>query len=588
MATAAENALRHLYWKAASFQLEWIRVALPFLVLSLLAFLVIVPLFFTVLASFRPAELLPLEPGPFTFSAYTEAFTGADFLPIIINTVLYATLGVLFAFPLAFGFAFLTERTDMPFRNLVYVLMFVPMSTPVFATALGWVLLLGPRAGVLNQYWRLLTGSDATDGPFNVFSLSGLIFVHVLGVVPVMWLFLTSVLRTMDASLEDAAAASGASRWETLTGITVPLLRPGVAAVLVYFFLQGLESLELPLALGPTAGIELLSTKIFFTLLSTADAGVNFGIPAAFGMLGLATGTLGILFYLYLVRQASRYAVVTGKGYRPRLVRLGNWKYGALAVLGLYVFIKIILPFGVLIYSSLLRYYIPPVPESLESLKFTLFNYSQLLDYRFFGRYFINTLIVSFGSATATMFLVSLISWMVVRYPCRITYLVNVVAFMPLAIPGVISSLAFFLMFLGTPLFGTLFLLTIAFLARYLAFGTRLMHSAMLQIHQELEEASLASGAGHLWTFLSITVRLLLPAFLNGWLWVLTHAAKDFSVALMLASASSLLAANMIYSMFTAGDYPRAAAMMVFLVLFNMVAVIIGRRWIIKAVSPAD
>ena len=134
------------------------------------------------------------------FAALTDQ-EGADFKPIIRDTLLYAGLGVLFALPIAFAFAFLTERTDMPLRNSMYVLMFIPMSTPVFATALGWVLLLGPRGGTINVYLRMLLGTDAADGPFNIFSMTGLVFVHVLGIIPTMWLFLHSDLRELSAIL---------------------------------------------------------------------------------------------------------------------------------------------------------------------------------------------------------------------------------------------------------------------------------------------------------------------------------------------------------------------------------------------------
>jgi iron(III) transport system permease protein len=576
--------LGHSSWQAPSRLFEF-RIAGSILVLALLGVVVIVPLIFMLLAGFRPAGVLPTEAGPFTIAPYVQAYSGTDTWPLIRNTLLYAGLGVFFALPLAFGFAFLTERTDMPMRNSMYVLMFIPMSTPIFATALGWVLLLGPRGGTVNVYLRLLMGSDAADGPFNIFSLSGLIFVHVLGIVPTMWLFLTTVLRQMDPALEEAALSSGASRWQVLRTVTAPLMRPGVVAVAIYFFLTGLESLELPLALGPTAGIDLLSTKIFFSLIPTADMGVNYGIPAAFGMLGLAMGILGMLLYLRLVRQSSQYTVITGKGYRPKLIPLGAWKYVALGAIGLFVLIKVVLPFAVLIYASFLRFYVPPVKEYFGDMSWTLLHYRQLFDYRFFGQYFVNTVIVAGEAATLTMFLVSFIGWLVVRSPSRLTEMINLVAFMPLAIPGIISTLALFLMFVGTPVHGTLILLTLAFIARYLAFGTRLMHSAMLQIHKELEEVSHTSGASNLQTFIRITLRLLVPAFLNGWLWVLVHAAKDFSVALLLASAGSVLVANIIYESFVGGHFNSSAAMLVVLITFNLIFVITGRKWITRALG---
>ncbi len=551
-------------------------------VLLLLCVLVVIPLFFMILASFRPAGVLPTESGAFTVEPYVEAFGSSDSWPVIKNTLLYAGLGVLFALPIAFAFAFLTERTDMPMRKLIYVLMFIPMSTPVFATGVGWVLLLGPRAGTLNVYLRTLFGIDGNSGPFNIFTLEGLIFVHVLGIVPTMWLFLTAVLRQMDASLEEAATVAGAGRSQVLQTITAPLMRPGIAAVAIYFFLSGLESLELPLVLGPTAGIDLLATKIFFALAPTADLGVHYGVPAAFGILGLVLGLFGIAIYLRLIRQASSYAVVTGKGYRPRLIRLGRWKYAALGIFALFIFIKVILPFVVLVYASFLRFYVPPIGNYLNDLPWTLRNYESLWDFRFFGRFFLNTVIVSFGAATATMILVSFVAWRTVRSPGLMSNAINLVAFMPLAIPGIISTLALFLMFIGTPLEGTLALLILAFMARYLAYGTRLMHAAMVQIHRELEEASETSGASGLETFGLITLRLLMPAFMSGWLWVLVHAAKDFSVALFLASAGSVVAANIIYDAFATGRFTESSAALVFLVVFNLVFVFAGRNWITR------
>ncbi|HZD42031.1 MAG TPA: ABC transporter permease subunit, partial [Terriglobales bacterium] len=206
---------RTAHWFSMDQWLEFRRVGST-VVLVTLAVLIVIPLLFMFLASFRPAGVLPMAEGAYTVAPYIQAYGGVDSWAVIRNTLLYAGLGVIFALPIAFSFAFLTERTDMPGRNAMYVLMFIPMSTPIFATALGWVLLLGPRGGTLNVYLRFLLGSDAAEGPFNIFSMEGLIFVHVLGIVPTMWLFLTAVLRQMDPRLEEAALAVGASRWQVL------------------------------------------------------------------------------------------------------------------------------------------------------------------------------------------------------------------------------------------------------------------------------------------------------------------------------------------------------------------------------------
>jgi iron(III) transport system permease protein len=183
------------------------------------------------------------------------------------------------------------------------------------------------------------------------------------------------------------------------------------------------------------------------------------------------------------------------------------------------------------------------------------------------------------GAASLTMLLASLVGWSTVRLPSAVTRLTNMLTFVPLALPGVIVTLAILLMFIGTPLYGSLALITLAFVVRYLSYSTRLMHAAQIQIHRELEEASLTSSVGEVATFVHVNLRLLLPAFVNGWLWIVTHAAKDFTTPLLLASSGSQLVANVIYGRFTGGRFPESAAAMVLLVVLLIAVVAVGRRW---------
>lgn len=557
------------------------RVIAPLVALAVLMLLVVLPLGTMLAASLRPAGALPFDRAAIDLTNYATIYTAPDTVLMLRNTALYAVVPIVFALPLAFGLAFLTERTDLPWRNGIYSAMFVPISIPVFASAMSWFLLLGPRAGTLNVWLRTLLHLDVRDGPLNILSLEGMIFVHAIGIVPSMWLILITVLRVMDPALEEAAAVSGASRWTATWRVTVPLMAPGILATIILFTVAGLESLETPLALGRPAGVDVMATRVYDLLHPSTGAGFAYGPPAALGMLGLVLGAIGIGLYLSFTRRAARYVVVTGKGYRPRIVRLGPWRYAALAAILTYLGVQVVLPFGMLVATSFQRYYQPLTPDA--TIAWTTINYTSMLDYRFFGQYFVNTILVAVGAATITMVLVSFLSWQIVRWPSRLTALVNVLAFLPLAIPGVISGLAFFLLFIGTPLYGTLALLLIAFASRFVAYGTRLMHAAQVQVHRELEEAALTAGVPYLQAFVWINLRLMLPAFFNGWLWVLTHTARDFTTPLLVASASSLLASNIIFGRYADGKFPESAAMMVALVVFNVGAVIAGRRWILRA-----
>jgi iron(III) transport system permease protein len=565
---------------------DWLvdlRRTAPVLSLVVLGVLVVLPLLVMLIASFRPAGTFPLDPGPIILTNFADAYLTPNTLAMLANTAIYATVPLVFALPLAFGLAFLTERTDLPLRGHIYSVMFVPMSVPIFASAMSWFLLLGPRAGTLNMWIRTIFGLDMRDGPFNILTLPGMMFVHALGIVPSIWLILISVLRSMDPVLEEAAAVSGASRLRTTLVVTVPLMMPAILATLILFVVVGVESLETPLALGTPAGIEVLSTRVYDLLHLPTGAGFAYGPPAATGLLALLVGLIGITVYLRLTRRASSYVVVSGKAFRPRAIKLGRWKYVAVGAIAGYLVLQVILPFSILLATSFQRFYQPVAPGS--NIVWTTNNYLGMLDYRFFGQYFVNTIIVSVGAATITMLLVTLFAWEIVRLKSRMTQLVNILAFVPLGIPGVISGLAFFLLFIGTPLYGTLALLVLAFLARFVAYGTRLMQAAQVQIHAELEEAALVSGVSYLRTFLTVNLRLLLPAFFNGWLWVLVHAARDFTTPLMVASASSLLASNLIFGRYEDGKFPESAAMMVVLVAFNTCLVFGGRRWIVRAIN---
>jgi iron(III) transport system permease protein len=561
------------------------RVYVPLIGLAILLVLVVGPIATLIFASFRPVGVYPLDPGPFVLDSYRRVLQDPALQRTITDTMVFATGVLVFGLPLAGIMAYLTERTDMPFRNQTYMMLFIPMSTPVFATGLGWILLLGPRAGMLNVWWRELFNSTARDGPVNIFSMGGLIFAGAIGLAPSMWLFLISVLRNMDPTLEEAAAVSGAGRFKTLMRVTLPLMRPGTFAVGIFFFIVAIESLELPLALGLTAGIETISVRILRLVNGEVAGEVDYGLPATLGVFALIIGTFGVTAYLYLVRSASKYAVMTGKGYRPRMLKLGRLKWVAVGFFTLYLVIKVVLPFGVLLYASFLQFYQPFVSSNFQYLQWTLSNYLYILDWRFAGRFFMNTIIVSIAASFGTMFLVSFLGWLVVRMPGTITRTVNVIAFMPLAVPGTISSTALLLLFIGTPVYGTLALLVLAYVFRYIAFGTRLMHAAQIQVSTELEEAALTSGATRMTTFFRINLRLLIPAFINGWLYILVHVSKDFSVPLLLASGSTLLIGNIIFSRWEQGDLSSAAALMVILIAFNLIAVFLGRRWLLKSVG---
>jgi iron(III) transport system permease protein len=545
-------------------------LGLTLIVLGLVALPVVVLLF----ASFRPAGQLPFTGNTWTITTYAEVFGNTSTYHLLTNTLVYAAGALAVALPLAFVLAWLTERTDLPGRQLLYSLMFVPMLMPSFALALGWILLLGPNAGTINVFLREVLALDTHRGPLNIYTMWGMVFVSGVIAVPSMWLLLLGLFRNFDPRLEEAAATSGAGRWQVLKRVTVPLMLPGILAVLVYFSIVLIEVFEVPLAIGTTAEIPVLSVKIYL-LTSRAEEGYHYGAAATFGLMTLVLGGLLMVGYLRAVRVSAKFAVVTGKGYRPRLVQLGHLKYLALAGVMVYFLVAVILPTSILVWASLLRFYVPFSPDNFHLV--SLHNYRLIFDRDDFVTALQNTLITSCVAATVSMLLAAVIAWYLVRRPGLLARVLGIISFMPLAIPNVIIALALLLLYTGTPLYGTLAVMILAFVTRYLSFTTRVMHAAQLQIDKVLEEAALVAGAGRVLTFVKINLRVLLPALLNGWLWVVAHAVRDFAVPLFLATSGTLLLANLIWGEWELGSMPMASAYIVVLIVIVVALVFVGR-----------
>ncbi len=519
--------------------------------------LVAAPVVVLVVASFRPAGQLPFTGSAWTTAPYREVFAHASTYILLKNTFLYAAGSIAVSLPIAFALAWLTERTDLPGRRLLYTLMFVPMLMPAFAVALGWILLIGPNAGTVNVFLREILTLESRRGPLNIYTMWGMVFVTGVIAVPSMWLLLLGLFRNFDPRLEEAASASGAGRWQVLKRVTVPLMLPGILAVMVYFTIIFIEAFEVPLAIGTTAEIPVLSVKIYL-LTSRAEEGYHYGAAATFGLVTLVAGAVLMVGYLRAVRLSAKFAVVTGKGYRPRLVKLGHCKYLALGGVLVYFLVAIVLPTLVLVWASLLRFYVPFSPDNFHLV--SLHNYRLIFSRDDFVTALQNTLIVAVAAASLSMLLASVIAWYLVRRPSMLARVLGVISFVPLAIPNVIIALAILLLYRPTPIYGTLLIMILAFVTRYLAFTTRVMHAAQLQIDKVLEEAALVSGAGRVATFVKINLRVLMPALVNGWLWVVAHAVRDFAVPLFLATSSTLLLANLIWGQWELGSMPMASA----------------------------
>jgi len=433
----------------------------------------------------------------------------------------------------------------------------------------------------VNTFFKDYFGAQ---GPLiNIYSLEGMILLEGLRLVPTAFLMLVPLMRSMDPSLEEAAAVSGARPFSTLRKVTLRLLAPALVAVMIYQAMTALEVFEIPGILGLPAGIYVFSTKIYAIVRSATFLPV-YGQANALAMVYLVIAVVTTYLYTKMISRAERYTVVTGKGYRPRQLDLGRWKYPALAFAQLFLFVAILLPFLVFLYTSFLPFLQAPSWKVFEVM--TLKNYRLLAQYGEVGSALKNTVLMVVATATGTVVLSFLVSLVVIRSKFWGRKLLDQMAFMPHAIPGIVTGIAFFWLFIKLdflPLYGTIWAIAIGFTANFISYGTRSMNAALLQIHKELEEAAYVSGAPPWRTMWRIFVPLMLPTLVGVWIWVVLHAVRIAGMPLMLYEGpDNQVLAILIWNMWDEGYIPAVAAigtlLMIVLLLLTLAVRFFGFR----------
>jgi iron(III) transport system permease protein len=473
----------------------------------------------------------------------------------------------------------LIERSDLPGRNVVFGLVMLPMAIPAMAKAIGWSLLANPNVGLLNVLLRNVYEPADGFGPLNIYSLPGIIFVSSLSHVPSVTLMIAGAFRSFDPALEEAGHMAGAHWFQTQRLISLPVLKPALFAAFIYYFAYGLEDFQIPAILGMNAGIHVFSTRIYLAT-HPASGLPDFGLASGYSMLLLLVAMVLIVAYRRMVSRAGSFAVVSGKGYRPARMRLGRWKYLALGLIGLYLLLSALLPILTLLWVSLQPFVAAPSLQALSRM--TAANYIGVLQKSQFQIALFNTLAVAPLVATATMGLSTLVAWNSARGRSRGGTVVDFLTFISMAVPTVVLGLAILFVYLGLPalrpVYGTIWILVIAFTTRYLTYATRLMGAAVIQINKELEEAADVSGASPWQVLRRVTLPLLFPSFCNGWLWVAVSSVREATLAVMLQTPANIVLASLIWSQWQeGGGYGSVAALTLLTVGLTSVLMLAAR-----------
>ena len=552
------------------------------IVIGLVIFLVFVPISRLLISSFQLGH--PAFPDGWTLSNYESAFTAENFYITLARTFWIAAVGTVISLALAVLLAFLVERTDMPFRNLAWVMILIPMAIPGILFAMGWNLLLAPKSGAVNVFLRdvlsMVGGSPGDQGPVNLYSVGGLIFLDGIRGVTTIFLMVVGSFRMMDPTLEEAARVSKASRITTFFKVTLPALSPAILAAGMYSFILSMESFEAALAVGLPGGVFVLSTLIYFT--TRVQPPPDYGLGAVFGVIFMAIMILLLILYRRAVNHAERFSTITGKGFRPRIISIGKWRYPAFFLFLAYFVIAVVLPFAILAWVALLPSYRPPSLDVLHLLTFK--NFAAVFQDPAIWKVLWNTLVLMLITATVTMLLAFFVSWMIVRGHGKGKTALDILVFVPLAVPGIVIAMALMIAYLSPPLnylriYGTIWILVVGLAVTYLPFCTRLMNAAIVQIHKDLEHAAQVSGAKLFRTLVVVTLPLLMPAFIAGWIWVAVHSLRAFAIPLMLAGRNNQVFAVLLWE-YWEKSMPVACAMGVLLILALIPLTLLLRKFI--------
>jgi iron(III) transport system permease protein len=549
-------------------------------VVSVVGWLALVPLVFLIWQSFRTPDTAR-KPAVWTLQNYWQAYSSPETLVLFMNSVQFAAGTAILALVIGTALAWMTERTNTPLKPLFYALSIIPLIIPGILFVVSWIMLASPKIGLINLVLQALFGTNTVY--VDIYSMAGMIWVDGLHYAPIAFLLMTAAFRAMDPSLEESAMMSGASMFKIFWNITLKLAWPAVAASFLILFVRSIESFEVPALLGLPVGIQVFTSSIYDAIHSYPS---NIGLAAAYAITLLVITMGGIYMQTRLTGQGGKFSTVTGKGFRPRTIDLGHWKYLTLGIFIVYALFVVILPFLVLVWSSLQKFYSVPSMEALQNV--SLKAYVTVINYPSVGTAVWNSVILSIGSATMVMFLTAIVCWIVLRTKIPGRWVLDNVASVPLVLPGLVMGLAIMVCYLtiGGGVYGTIWILFIAYVTRFMPYGMRYNTTSMVQLHKELEESAAMSGASWFTSFRRVVLPLLKPGLLAGWIYIVIVSVRELSSSILLYSPGTEVISIVIWEMWQNGQYVELSAFGVMLIatlfIFVMMAQWIGKRFGVK------
>jgi iron(III) transport system permease protein len=533
--------------------------SLPMTILLLVVgFLVLTPLALMILNSFQIAR--PGQPIVWGLEGWVKAFSTPGIIKAITNTFTLAITRQVIALFIGAFFAWLIARTDLPMKGLLEFFFWLSFFLPALPETMGWILLLDPKYGLLNQG---LIGLGIINQPlFNIYSFWGIVWAHMGGTVSIKVMLLAPAFRNLDAALEESSRISGASGWHTFFHILIPVMMPAILVTTILGIIRALEAFEIELLLGTPIGLQVYSTKIHEL--------VTWEPPQFAPAMALSTVFLGLLLVMVAFQRryiANRiYTTVTGRGFSIRRTHLGRWRYPAFALVLSFALVITVLPTILLVtgtFMKLFGFFNIAEPWTLDNWRATL-NDPVLL------RSLWNTLAIGLGSGVIGVLFYSSIAYLIVKTRYRGRWLLDFLSWLPWSIPGILLGVALLWTFLQTkiflPIYGTIYLLMVAMVIKSMPFGTQMIKSVLMQLGNDLEEASKVCGGTWVDTFRRVIFPLTMPALITVALVGFISAARDISTVVLLGSGKSRTLSLLMLDFAAGAEFEKATVVAVVIV----------------------
>jgi len=533
---------------------------------AILCLLIILPLSWLFIYSFADRA------GHFTLGNFRQLVTDQSFVDPLVTTFILSTTVSVICCAVAAPIGWVVARTDMPARGFVRILVTASFVTPPFLGAIAWELLAAPNSGLLNNAYRAITGAPQDDHLFNIYSFPGLIFVISCYTFPYVFVLVANSLDRIPGDLEDASSILGGKTWATARRITIPLALPALLAGALVAFLQSMTLFGSPAILALPAGFHTMTTKIWSLFQYPPKPEL-----AAAASLPLLLLTVILLRAEHKILGRRGFSVVGGKGAEPRLVRLKLWRWPALALCLFILLNPVFLPYGALLnatFSKVATQVVTLQNFTFHNLEFVFFELSAT------KVALKNTLILGAATATVCTTIALVISYVTARKAVMGHRALGFLATAPVAIPGIVLGVGLFLSYTRPPfiLYGTLWILLIAFVTISLPAAYQQLQSAIRSVHPDLEDASRILGATRLQALRQITAPLLRTSVIATWCFVFVGVMRELSAAIMLFTSETKVISVLIFDLNESGDLAAISVLGLFMLIVTFATVVLVNR----------